>query len=314
MRVFVAGASGAIGKLLVPALVAAGHEVTGSTRKPASTGALSAAGATPVVLDGLDAAAVGEAVAKAEPDVIVHQMTAIPATSALRNFDQIFAATNELRTKGLDHLMAAAAATGTRRVIAQSYTGWPNIRTGGPVKTEEDPLDPDPPARQRASMAAIRYLERTVLGADGVTGLALRYGMLYGPGTANEIATMIQKRQFPLVGGGEGVFSFLHTKDAALATVAAVERGPAGLYNIVDDEPAPVAEWLPVVAAAIGAKPPLRVPTWLGRIVAGEVGVSMMTRVRGSSNAKAKRELGWQPRWPTWRDGFARGLGSDDDD
>ena len=308
MRVFVAGASGAIGKLLVPALVAAGHEVTGSTRKPANAGAMRAAGATPVVLDGLDAAAVGEAVAKAEPDVIVHQMTAIPPSAGFRNFDKIFATTNELRTKGLDHLMAAAVATGTRRVIAQSYTGWPNIRTGGPVKTEEDPLDPDPPANQRVSMAAIQHVERTVQGAAGITGLALRYGMLYGPGTADEIAAMIRKRQFPLVGGGEAVWSFLHIEDAALATAVAVERGPAGVYNIVDDEPAPVAEWLPAVATAIGAKPPLRVPTWLGRIAVGEVGVSMMTRVRGSSNAKAKRELGWQPRWPTWREGFAHGL------
>jgi nucleoside-diphosphate-sugar epimerase len=308
MRVFVAGASGAIGQLLVPALVAAGHEVTGSTRKPASTAALRTAGATPVMLDGLDAVAVGEAVAKAEPDVIVHQMTAIPASFGLRDFDKIFEATNELRTKGLDHLMAAAVATGVSRVIAQSYTGWPNTRTGGPVKTEEDPLDPDPPARQRASMAAIRYLERTVLGTGGVTGLALRYGMLYGPGTGNEIAAMIGRRQFPLVGGGGGVWSFLHIEDAALATLAAVERGPAGVYNIVDDEPAPVAQWLPAVAAALGAKPPLRVPAWLGRIAAGEVGVSMMTRVRGSSNAKARRDLGWQPRWPSWREGFARGL------
>jgi nucleoside-diphosphate-sugar epimerase len=308
MRVFVAGASGAIGKRLVPALVAAGHEVTGSTRKPANAKALIAAGATPVVLDGLDAIAVGEAVAKAEPDVIVHQMTAIPISIGLRDFDKVFATTNELRTRGLDHLMAAAVATGTPRVIAQSYTGWPNIRTGGPVKTEEDPLDPDPPTNQRVSMAAIRHLEETVQGAAGVTGLALRYGMLYGPGTADEIAARIRKRQFPLVGGGAGVWSFLHVEDAAQATAAAVERGPAGIYNIVDDEPAPVAQWLPIVAAALGAKPPMRVPAWVGRIAAGEVGVSMMTRVRGSSNAKAKRELGWQPRWPSWRDGFAEGL------
>ena len=196
MRVFVAGASGAIGRLLVPALVAVGHEVTGSTRKPANATVLASAGATPVVLDGLDAAAVGEAIAKAEPDVIVHQMTAIPAAPGLRNFDNVFATTNELRTKGLDHLMAAALATGTPRVITQSYTGWPNIRTGGTVKTEEDPLDPDPPARQRASMAAIRYLERTVQNADGITGLALRYGMLYGPGTADEIAARVRKRRF----------------------------------------------------------------------------------------------------------------------
>jgi len=239
-----------------------------------------------------------------------------------RNFDRTFALTNELRTKGLDHLLAAAAAAGAGRVIAQSYAGWPNARTGGPVKTEDDPLDPAPPAAMSASLGAIRYLERTVVegsraggapnqrragGAqnqDRMTGLALRYGSLYGPGTYDQIAVMIRKRRLPIVGDGAGVWSFLHIEDAATATVAAVRHGAAGVYNIVDDEPAPVAEWVPAVAAAIGARPPWHVPVWLGRVAGGEVGVSLMTQVRGSSNAKAKRELGWQPRWPSWRDGF----------
>ena len=308
MRVLVAGASGAIGRQLVPALIGAGHQVTATTRSPRNIAALSATGATPVVVDGLDALAVGEAVAKAEPDVIIHEMTAIPPSFGLRHFDRVFAATNELRTRGLDHLLAAAAASGVGRVIAQSYAGWPSAPTGGPVKTEEDPLDQDPPAGQRATIAAIRYLEDTVTSASGITGLALRYGSLYGPGTTDQIITMIRKRRLPLVGDGSGVWSFLHVEDAATATVAAVGRGAAGVYNIVDDEPAPVSEWLPAAAAIVGAKPPRHVPLWLGRLVAGDVGVSMMTQARGSSNAKAKRELGWQPRWASWRDGFARGL------
>jgi nucleoside-diphosphate-sugar epimerase len=304
----VAGASGAIGRQLVPALIAAGHQVTATTRSPGKTASLSAAGATPVVVDCLDAIAVGEAVAKAEPEVIIHELTAIPPSFGLRHFDRTFAVTNELRTKGLNHLLAAADAAGVRRVIAQSYAGWPNARIGGPVKTEEDPLDQDPPAEQRASIDAIRYLEDTVTSASGITGLALRYGSLYGPGTTDQIITMIRKRRFPLVGDGSGVWSFLHVEDAATATVAAVQRGDAGVYNIVDDEPAPVSEWLPTAAAIVGAKPPLRLPVWLARPLAGDVAVSMMTQIRGSSNAKAKRDLGWQPRWPSWREGFARGL------
>src|SRR5215469_3068683 len=310
MRVFVAGATGAIGKQLVPALVVAGHQVTATTRYPRNTAGLSAAGASPVVVDGLDAVAVGEAVARAEPDVIIHEMTAIPPSFGTRNFDRTFAATNELRTRGLDHLLAAAAASGVRRVIAQSYAGWPNARTGGPVKTEDDSLDPDPPPGQRASIEAIRYLEDAVTHADGITGLALRYGSLYGPGTTDQIVAMIRKRRLPIVGDGSGVWSFLHIEDAATATVAAVQRGATGVYNIVDDDPAPVSEWVPVVARQVGAKPPWHVPVWLGRVFAGDVGVSVMTQVRGSSNAKAKRELGWQPRWASWRDGFARGLGT----
>jgi 2-alkyl-3-oxoalkanoate reductase len=307
MRVLVAGATGVIGRQLVPQLIAAGHQVSATTRSPQKTGSLRAAGADPYVLDGLDGAAVGEVVARAEPDVIVHEMTAIPAQINLRRFEQNFAATSTLRTTGIDHLLAAARAADVPRVIAQSYAGWPNARTGGPVKTEEDPLDPDPPAAMRTALDAIRYLERAVTSAP-LAGLALRYGSLYGPGSSDLFVPMLRRRMVPIIGNGAGVWSWLHVADAAAATVAAVSRGEPGVYNIVDDEPATVAEWLPVVARCAGARPPLRVPGWLGRLAAGEAGMSMMTQVRGCSNAKAKRELGWTPIWPTWRDGFARGL------
>ncbi len=293
----------------MPALTEAGHQVTATTRSQRNVASLEAAGSTAVVVDGLDQLAVGEVVARAAPDVVVHEMTAIPAASSVRHFDRLFAATNELRTKGLDYLLAAASAAGVPRVVAQSYAGWPNARTGDTVKTEDDPLDPDPPAEQRESLGAIRYLEDTVLHATGVSGLALRYGSLYGPGASDVFVGMIRRRQLPLIGDGAGVWSFLHIDDAAAATVAAVERGAPGVYNIVDDDPAPVAQWLPAVAEAVGAKPPLHIPAWLGKIAAGDVAVSMMTQIRGSSNAKAKQELGWQPRWASWRDGFAHGLG-----
>jgi 2-alkyl-3-oxoalkanoate reductase len=307
MRVLVVGATGAIGKQLVPQLIAAGHEVTATTRSPAKTGSLSATGARPVVLDGLDGAAVGQAVAAAEPEVIVHEMTALGGQPNFRKFDRMFAATNKLRTTGLDHLLAAAEAQGVRRFIAQSYAGWPYARIGGPVKTEDDPLDADPPAAMRATLEAINYLERAVASAR-LEGLALRYGSLYGPVSSDLFVRMLQRRLVPLIGTGAGVWSFLHVTDAAAATAAAVQAGPPGIYNVVDDEPAAVAEWLPVAARAVGAKPPLRLPAWLGRLAAGEAGLSMMTQVRGASNAKAKRELGWQPVWPTWRDGFSRGM------
>jgi nucleoside-diphosphate-sugar epimerase len=307
MRVLVVGATGAIGRQLVPQLLAAGHQVSATTRSPAKVETLRAAGTDPLVLDGLDGAAVGEVVATAEPEVIVHEMTAIPASINLRKFDQTFAATNRLRTTGLDHLLAAATAQGVRRVIAQSYAGWPNIRSGGPVKTEDDPLDPEPPAAQREALDAIRYLEQAVTTAP-LEGLALRYGSLYGPGSSDQFVRLLKRRQVPLIGDGGGVWSFLHVTDAAAATVAAVHGGSPGVYNIVDDEPAPVAQWLPVMARAAGAKPPLHLPAWIGRLAAGEAGLSMMTQIRGCANAKAKAELGWQPIWPSWRDGFARGL------
>jgi nucleoside-diphosphate-sugar epimerase len=307
MRIFIAGATGAIGRRLVTALAARGHTVTATTRSQGKVDMLQALGADPVVVDGLEAAAVGEAVARAEPDAIVHQMTALAVAMDLKHFDKMFATTNELRTKGTDHLIAAATASGVGRMVVQSYTNWPNIREGGPVKTEDDPLDPHPPAEQAQSLAAIRHLEDAVLAAP-LEGIALRYGNFYGPGASEPAVEILRKRKFPIVGDGTGLWSWLHIDDAVGATVAAVERGPGGIYNVVDDEPAPVAEWLPYLAEQVGAKPPRHVPVWLGRLVAGEVGVSMMTQTRGSSNAKAKRELQWEPSWPSWREGFRYGL------
>ena len=308
MRVFVAGAAGAIGRQLLPQLVAQGHQVTAATRSPGKLELLRGLGAEPVVVDGLDALAVGEAVARAEPEAVVHQMTSLAGPQNLRHFDKTFAATNRLRTEGTDHLLAAAAAAGVRRFVAQSYTGWTNIRSGTPVKSEDDPLDPDPPAEQRETLAAISHLEGAVLAAAAMRPVVLRYGSFYGPGASDDLVGLVRKRRVPVIGDGAGIWSFLHIHDAAAATVAALERGGPGVYNVVDDEPASVAVWLPYLARAVGAKPPRRVPVWLGRLAAGEVVVSMMTQVRGSSNAKAKRELGWRPAWPSWRQGFAGGL------
>jgi nucleoside-diphosphate-sugar epimerase len=309
MRVFVAGAGGVIGRRLVPQLVERGHRVVASTRDSGKVDGLRALGAAPAVMDGLDPASVGEAVARAEPDVVVHQMTALAGFGDLKNFDRGFAGTNELRTRGTDNLLAAADAVGVRRFVAQSFTGWPNERSGGPVKTEDDPLEPNLPARQRESLEAIRHLERAVVGAAPV-GIVLRYGSLYGPGTnvADEFAELIRQRKFPLVGDGGGIWSFVHADDAAAATVLAVEGGDRGVYNVVDDDPAPVAEWLPYLAEVLGAPRPRHVPAWLARFAVGEVGVEMMTTIRGSSNAKAKRALGFEPIWPSWRQGFRDGL------
>jgi nucleoside-diphosphate-sugar epimerase len=308
MKVLVAGAAGAIGKQLVPKLVANGHDVVGITRSPAKRDALRALGARPVIADALDADEVMRAVQDAEPDVIVHQLTALAGSLDLRHFDRSFALTSRLRTEGTDNLLRAARDIGLRRFVAQSYAGWPFERTGGAVKTEDDPLDPTPAAPMRQALAAIRYLEQAVTGAQWTEGIALRYGGFYGPGTSfsagGESTEMLRKRKFPLVGDGAGVWSFVHIEDAADATVAAVERGRRGVYNIVDDDPAPVAEWLPVAAEAAGAKPPRHVPRWLGRVVAGEAAAVMMTEVRGASNAKAKTQLGWQPRHASWRAGF----------
>jgi len=265
-----------------------------------------------VVADALDRDVVLRAVEQAEPDVIIHELTAIPAKLDLRHFDRDFAMTNRLRTTGLDYLIEAARLADCRRFLAQSYAGWTYARDGGPVKTEDDPLDPDPPGGFRRTLEAIRYLESTVTGLPGMTGIALRYGGFYGPGTSidtgSDVVSQVHKRRVPIVGGGGGVWSFIHIADAAFATMMALDRGSSGVYNIVDDEPAPVSEWLPALAKSIGAKPPFRVPAWLGRLVIGEHGVVMMTQVRGASNAKAKRELRWQPAWPTWRQGFAKGL------
>ncbi len=307
MRVFVAGAGGAIGRRLLPNLIAAGYEVVASTRSPEKLETLCALGARGVVMDGLDEGSVGEAIARAEPEVIVHQMTALAGVTDLKRFDQTFAATNELRTRGTEHLLAAADAIGVRRFVAQSYTGWPNAREGGPVKREEDPLDPRPPAAMRRTLGAIRRLEQLVTTAR-LEGLALRYGSFYGPGASDELVQLVRARKLPLVGGGTGIWSWVHVDDAAAATVAAVEGRATGIVNVVDDDPAPVSQWLPYLAEVLGAKPPRRVPSWLARLAAGEAVVSMMTESRGSSNAKAKRELGWQPRWPSWRQGFREAL------
>jgi len=300
-----------IGRQLVPQLVETGHTVVGSTRSSGKAGWLADAGATPAVLDPLDRAQVTTAVLRAEPDAVIHELTALRGQANLRRFDRSFAETNVLRTRGLDILLEAARAAGAARFLAQSYTGWPNAREGGPVKTEDDPLDPHPPRAMRESIAAIRHLEETVATAEGMAGLALRYGSLYGPGTsmAEEYAAMIRRRKFPLVGDGAAVWSFVHVADAAAATVAALDHGAPGVYNIVDDEPAPVSEWLPELAAMLGARPPRHVPAWIGRLATGEVGVAMMTQSRGSSNAKARRELGWEPAHRSWRTGFAETIG-----
>jgi nucleoside-diphosphate-sugar epimerase len=313
MKVLVAGATGAMGRQLLPRLVGGGHEVVGMSRSPSKRDLIHGLGATPVVADALEPEQVAAAVAEAMPEVIVHQLTALAGSLDLRHFERTFARTNRLRTEGTDHLLSAGRAVGIRRFVAQSYAGWPFQRSGGAVKSEEDPLDPAPVDAMRSTLDAIRYLERAVMAADWTEGVVLRYGGFYGPGTSlapdgGESVEAIRKRKFPVVGTGAGVWSFIHIEDAADATVAAVERGH-GIYNIVDDEPAPVAEWLPGIAAAVGAKPPRHVPRLVGRLVAGQAATVMMTDVRGASNAAAKRELGWRPRYPSWRLGFAEGLG-----
>ena len=306
MNIFLAGATGAVGRALIPLLVEHGHTVVGTTRTPAKTALLRELGAEPVVLDGLDRDAVVAAVTAARPDAIVHQMTALSGLTDLRRFESAFAQTNRLRTEGTDNLIEAARAAGVGRIVAQSFGSWPYARTGGPVKTEDDPLDQHPPKQVRTTLAAIRHLERAVGEAGGVS---LRYGGFYGPGTglapgADQWA-MVQKRKFPMIGDGGGIWSFCHIEDAASATLAALERGkPGEIYNVCDDDPAPVREWLPALAAAVGAKPPRRIPRWLARPLGAHL-VVMMCELRGASNAKAKRELGWTPKWPTWREGFA---------
>jgi nucleoside-diphosphate-sugar epimerase len=313
MKIFVAGASGAIGTRLVPALVNNGHEVVGTTRTPAKTGRLRELGAEPVVMDALDEVAVKDAVASAEPDVIVHELTAIPEAIDPRKLDQQFVQTNRLRTVGTDHLLEAARAVGVRRFVAQSFAAWVYARTGGPVKVETDPVDTDPPPSVRRTHAALMHVERALQGATDLEGIVLRYGGFYGPGTSFSaeapMVDMIRKRRMPIVGDGGGWWSFIHIEDAAAATVAAIERAQPGIYNVTDDEPAPVSVWLPDLAAAIGAPRPRRMPTWLARWFIGETGVVMMTELRGASNEKAKRELGWQPRFASWREGFRRGMG-----
>jgi nucleoside-diphosphate-sugar epimerase len=320
MKIFLAGATGALGRALVPQLVARGHDVVGMTRTASKQDLVRRLGARAVVADALDPDSVGQAVASAEPDVIVHELTALSGPMSMRDArhpDRFSGAimTNRLRTEGTDHLLAAGRAVGARRFVAQSFGAVRFARGGGPVLTEADPLDPDSPAPPREAVEAILYLERAVTSIDWGEGLALRYGAFYGPGTSisrardAEMSAPIRKRRFPIVGDGGGVWSYIHIDDAAAATVAAVEHGRPGVYNIVDDEPAPVREWLPALAGALDAKPPRHVPRWLGRLAAGETATVMMTEVRGASNEKAKRELGWSPRYASWRQGFAHGLG-----
>jgi nucleoside-diphosphate-sugar epimerase len=309
VRVFVAGGAGVLGRRLVPQLVARGHQVTATTTSPAKLGLLEQLGADGVVMDGLDAVSVGEAVAKARPDAIVHQMTAISMTHAgkpdMKHFDRFFATTNRLRTVGTDHLLAAAEATGVSTFVAESFGSFNGIRQGGWVKTEEDPLDRLTGMVMQPMVEAVLHLEDVVVKAGGA---ALRYGALYGPGATDDQVELVRKRHYPLVGRGSGYSSWVYLDDAASATVLAVEQKATGVFNIVDDEPAPASEWLPYLAECAGAKRPMRVPKWLARLLAGDVPVIMMTEGRGFSNAKAKRELGWQPRYPSWRNGFKEEL------
>ena len=311
MNIFLAGATGAVGRALIPRLIDRGHAVTGTTRTREKADALRALGATPVVVDGLDRDAVLAAVAAAQPDAIVHEMTALTDLSDMRRLERTFALTNRLRTEGTDNLLAAARAAGVQRVVAQSYAGWPYARSGGPVKTEDDPLDPDPPAQLRTTLDAIRYLEREVTAFGGVV---LRYGGFYGPGTSiapgGSQWSMVRERKFPVVGDGAGVWSFVHIEDAAAATVAALEHDtPGEVFNVVDDEPAPMRDWLPALASAIGAPPPRHVPRWVARMFGAHV-VAMATEIRGASNAKARAVLDWSPAFPTWRQGFRMLSGS----
>jgi 2-alkyl-3-oxoalkanoate reductase len=320
MKVFVAGATGVLGRALVPQLVAQGHEVVGMTRSASKRDLVRGLGAVPVVADALDPDAVAQAVASAEPEVIVHQLTALSGKMTARDMrhperSPLGIMTNRLRTEATDHLLAAGQAVGARRFVAQSFGAFRWARTGGAVLTEAEPIDPDPPAAFRVALVGILHVERAVPAIEWGEGLVLRYGGFYGPGTAISrapdaaMAAPIRKRRFPIIGDGGGVWSHIHIDDAAAATVAAVDHGQPGIYNIADDEPAPVREWLPVLASALDAKPPRRVPRWLGRLAAGEMATLMMTDSRGASNAKAKRELGWQPRYASWRQGFAQGLG-----
>lgn len=311
MRIFLAGGTGAVGQRLVPLLTAAGHEVTATSRSESKFAALTAAGATPVALDALDRDAVIEAVVASKAEVVVHQLTALSGSMSMKKFDETFAVTNRLRTEGIDNLLEAARLAGARRFVGQSYTGWNNARTGSWVKTEDDPLDLNPTSASRQSMAAIKHLEKAVMSAD-LDGVALRFGNFYGPGNTvgrgGEVLNMVKSRKMPVVAGGAGVWSFIHVDDVAAATKLAIESDVTGIFNIVDDEPAPVSVWLPYLAEAIGAKPPMRMPGWLARPMLGEHGLSMMTKVRGASNAKAKRELGFTLKYPTWREGFRTGL------
>jgi nucleoside-diphosphate-sugar epimerase len=313
MRVFVAGSTGAVGKNLVPLLLESAHEVVALVRTPQKGQEVEALGAKAVVADALDKDALTAAIRRAEPDVIIHQLTALTGVANFKKLDEEFALTNRLRTEATETMLTAARLVRARRFIAQSFCGWPFAREGGPIKTAEDPLDPIPPSSFRKTLAAIRYLEEAVRRATDLEALALRYGFFYGPGTSiakdGAVVELVCKRRIPIVGDGAGIWSFIHIQDAARATVAAIARGAPGIYNVVDDEPAPVSTWLPFLAGVLGAKPPRKAPVWLAKLVIGDGGVSMMTQIRGASNAKAKREFRWEPIYPSWRRGFVEGLG-----
>jgi len=312
MKIFVTGGTGALGRFLLPQLIDKGHEVVALTRSPDKAEGIEKTGASAVIADPLDKQQLTAAVRRAEPEVIIHQLTALSTVANFKKLDQEFTLTNRFRTEVTDTLLAAARTIGTRRFIAQSYCGWPYARKGGPIKTEEDPLDPKPPESFVKTLAAIKYLEDKMRSVTFLEGLALRYGAFYGPGNAigkgGSVWKLVRKRRLPLVGGGGGIWSFIHISDAASATVAAVTNGAPGIYNIVDDEPAPVSKWLPALAKAIGAKPPYRIPHWLGELTIGKAGVGIMTNIRGCSNAKAKQELHWTPIYPSWRVGFVDAL------
>jgi nucleoside-diphosphate-sugar epimerase len=312
MKVLVAGATGGLGRSLVPQLVAAGHEVTGMIRSEFSAAGVRAFGADVVLADGLDADAVRAAVEQARPEVVVHQMTALKGGIDFKHFDQSFAKTNQLRTIGTDNLLAAAQAAGVRRFVIQSYAGW-NLQHGGSAtKTEADPLDANPVPAMRETMAGIRHLESAVTTAAGIEGVILRYGSFYGPtgdiGKGGSMVEMIQKRRIPVIGDGTGIWSFIHYDDAADATVKVIESTATGIYQIADDDPAPAAVWLPEFARILGAKPPRHVPTWVGRLAVGDVGVAAFTEIRGADNSLAKKTFGWQPGYASWREGFRTGL------
>lgn len=308
MKILVAGGTGAVGRRLVPLLVTRGHSVAATTRTASKRGLIRTMGADPIVADGLDPQAVERAVDEARPEVIVHQMTSLQQQRNPKHFDRIFARTNRLRAEGTRYLIDAARALGVRRLVAQSYAGWPNARDGEPIKSEDAPLDATPPRAMRRTLEAIRTLEHQVRSAGDLEGTVLRYGSFYGPGTAfgpgGEVYESIRRRRFPIVGRGSGIWSFVHVDDVAIATAIAVEGGPTGVFNIVDDEPTEVAVWLPELAFLFGAPPPRHVSVWLARLFIGDAGISLMTEVRGASNEKAKRVLGWQPLHPSWRHGF----------
>jgi len=313
VKVFVAGSTGAIGRSLLPLLIEKRHDVVALVRTPARAKDVEALGARAAVADALDPDGLRAAIRRAAPEAVIHELTSLKGVTNFRRFDQTFALTNRFRTRTLDTMLAAARSIGVRRFIAQSYCGWPYAREGSPVKTEDDPLDPTPPASFRESLAAIRYLEDTIRQTRDIQAFALRYGNLYGPGTdisaEGTVADLVSRRKLPLFGSGAGVWSFIHVRDAASATVAAMSRGSPGIYNVVDDEPVPVNVWLPALANALGARPPRRLPAWVGALLLGDGGLSMMTLARGGSNAKSKRELAWQPSFASWRRGFVEGLG-----